>query len=134
MEVSKRWKKASENYKWFARNYSNASFSDAAALAMYDYESRGVGNVNHYDVIDGYVNGFALGKHLQDLQLAMWYEDLCRPFMLSKYELLTDPELEPIKQLLIEQFGDIDIGEDEDLGNQIPDMTVLYKHIGKYLT
>ena len=107
MHISKKWWAKAKNYKWFARNYTNADFSKKSAFAMYEYEYLGKGNVNHYNTIDGMVNGYALGKHLQDLQLAMWREDLNRPFMLTKYELFTDQNLIPIRKLLIEQFGDL---------------------------
>lgn len=129
MNVSKKWRTASEYYKWFARSYPNADFSVESAEAMYHYESSGVGRVNHYDTVDGKVNGYALGKHLLDLQLAMWLEDLNRPFMLTKRELLTDPELLPIRPFLIEQFGDM---EPEDLPEKT-NLEDLYKHIGKYM-
>lgn len=120
MYISKKWRTKAENYKWFASNYSNA---------MYDYESTGNGFVNHYDAVDGMVNGYALGKHLLDLQLAMWIEDMARPFMLTKYEFLTDPELIPIRQFLIDQFGEVEA--DEPTGK--PSMNALNKFIGEYM-
>lgn len=129
VKVSKKWRDKAEVYRWFAREYPNADFSEAAAEAMYQYESTGIGRVNHYDLVDGKVNGYALGKHLQDLQLAMWIEDLGRPFMLTKYELLNDPDLKPIKQFLVDKFGDIEV---DDL-NALANREVLNKHIGKYM-
>lgn len=130
MYISKKWRAKAENYKWFARNYPNADFSEEAVYAMYDYESTGNGFVNHYDTVDGKVNGYALGKHLLDLQLAMWIEDMARPFMLTKYELLTDPELIPIRQFLIDQFGEIEAGEPCRCK---PSMDALNKFIDRYM-
>lgn len=135
MYISIRWLEKAKNYKWFARGYPNADFSMGSAIAMYDYESTGKGFVNHYDTIDGKVNGYALGKHLQDIQLAMWFEDLKRPFMLTKYELLTDPELEPIRKLLIDQLGDLH-EDDKDIGQGKPSdssVATLNKFIGEYM-
>ncbi len=130
MHISKKWRTKAKNYKWFARNYPNADFSEDCALAMYKYESTGYGIVNHYDTVDGKVNGYALGKHLQDLQLAMWIEDLRRPFMLTKYELLTDSELVPIREFLIDQFGEV---EADEPCRCKPSMNVLNKFIGEYM-
>ena len=76
---------------------------------MYEFESRGIGHVNHYDKINGKINGFAVGKHQMDLQFAMWKEDLRTgwPALLTKHELLTDPVLEPIREFLKEQLQGI---------------------------
>lgn len=136
MQVSNKWLEKAQNYKWFAREYPNADFSMDSAVAMYDYESTGKGNVNHYDTIDGKVNGYSLGKHLQDIQLAMWFEDLRRPFMLTKYELLTDPNLLPIRQLLIDQLGALHEDDcDREFDNPLSTSSVetLNKFIGEYM-
>lgn len=87
-----------EVYKFFARDYQ-ANFSDSAAESMFKFESNGVGVVAKD-------NGYAIGKHLMDLQIAMWHEDLyINKFMLTKYELLTDPELQSIRWFLESLFG-----------------------------
>lgn len=129
MLISKKWRVKAENYKWFARGYPTADFSEDAAEKMYIFESTGCGYVNHYDVYDGMVNGYALGKHLQDIQIAMWVEDLKRPFMLTKYELLTDPELQPIRKLLNDVFGDVD----DEIPSTKGYCDSLYKFIGEYM-
>lgn len=104
MPVSKAWLKSANLYKFFARTYEGLDFSDEAAEAMYHYESSGIGHVNHYDKVDGKVNGYAVGKHAMDIQLAMWREDLNDPFMLTKFELFNDPELKEIEWFLRDQF------------------------------
>ncbi len=104
MNVSKRWLKSATLYKFFARTYSGLDFSDAAAEAMYDYETYGKGYVSYAEKVDGKYNGYAVGKHLMDVQLAMWREDLNNVFMLTKHELFTDPDLEEIRWFLKQQF------------------------------
>jgi hypothetical protein len=108
-KISKKWIRISELYRFFARDYHDLDFSDDAALAMYDFESRGVGNVNHYDKINGKINGYAVGKHMLDLQMAMWKEDIrsSYPPILTKYELLTDPDLELVRWFLEEKLESI---------------------------
>lgn len=56
---------------------------------------------------------------------------MARPFMLTKYELLTDPELIPIRQFLIDQFGEVEA--DEPWCRCKPSMDALNKFIGEYM-
>jgi len=104
MHVTKKWQKIADVYKFFARDYQ-ADFSDSAAEAMFDFESNGIGLVAKD-------NGYAIGKHLMDIQLAMWMEDLyVNKFMLTKYELITDPTLKDIRWFLEDVFGPVNDSE-----------------------
>ena len=132
MDVSKKWLKSAQLYKFFARTYDGLDFSDAAGEAMYHYESSGIGHVNHYDKVNGLINGYAVGKHLMDIQLAMWWEDLSRPFMLTKYELFNDHELDEILWFLEEQFGVPELNF-SSAPPKVVDTTDLQKHISKYM-
>ncbi len=104
MSVSKAWLKSANLYKFFARTYDGLDFSDEAAEAMFNYESKGIGNVSYQQKVDGKFNGFAVGKHLMDIQMAMWREDLNNTFMLTKCELLEDENLKEIHWFLKEKF------------------------------
>lgn len=76
-------------YIHFAKAFDagDSDFSDAAAWKMYQAESLGgEHNFPYYEKTDGKFNGFALGKHFMDLQLAMWKEDI-QDGLLFKYEL-----------------------------------------------
>lgn len=76
---SKKWLKMAEVYRYFARAYKDLDFSEEAALEMYLYESNGTTFIR-------FKNGYYLGKHLMDLNLAMWKESI-------RLELLTVQEL-----------------------------------------
>lgn len=65
-----------EIYKIFAENW-RCDFSDDAALEMYAFESRGIGNVSVATKREnGLYNGFAAGKHWMDVTIKMWKEDI----------------------------------------------------------
>lgn len=103
---SKNWLRMGNVYKFFAKDYPETDFSDNAMLAMFRAETYGGEyKFGYYDRTDGKFNGYAVGKHLMDIQIAMWYEDLSQFGQLTKFELMTDPQLEPIKEFLVELFG-----------------------------
>lgn len=74
-----------EIYKVFAHEWEHVcTFSDAAALELYNYESYGqpMSNGRPY-------NGFAVGKHWLNVTVAGWREDI-RTGYLFRSELYDD--------------------------------------------
>lgn len=130
MKVSKKWLKTAQLYKFFSKDYQGLDFSDSAAEAMYNYETYGEGRVTYHEKVDGLYNGFAVGKHLMDIQIATWNEDLRRPFMLTKYELLNDPELKEIKWFLEQLYGKVQL---DVFDNKQPCLKALNKYLKVYL-
>lgn len=103
---TKKWLKMGKVYKFFAQDFINADFSEDAKSEMFMAETYGDQyNFKYYDLRNGKINGYALGKHLMDIQLAMWDEDLRHFGQLTKYELMNDDNLKPIHEFLIEWFG-----------------------------
>lgn len=66
---SKAWRKKAQLYLWFARHYPLLDASAAAAEAMFDYESRGVGK-------PGFSNAYFVGKHWLDWRITAGKECL----------------------------------------------------------
>ena len=83
MRTSRKWRKMAPLYKHFAGG--DYDFSDEAALAMFLFESRGIGNLS-LDLMSAQPNGYAVGKHWMDVSVAMWNEDL-RMGLLTKSEI-----------------------------------------------
>ena len=71
-------------YRRFAGDYSDADFSDEAALAMFLHESEGVKMPQKSQL-----NGFVLGKKWMDVVVSMWREDIAQ-LGLSVRELQDD--------------------------------------------
>lgn len=93
MKISKNWRRiADEVYRPFAERagFEGMDFSEEAAFALYERETYGRGTV-------GNGNGFAEGKRLVDITVAMWMEDLyptaVYPPILFPWELYEDPNL-----------------------------------------
>lgn len=76
-----KWRKMAEVYKAFNQE---GDFSKEAAEAMYLYESRG-------GELPGWDNGYYTGKHLMDVTVKMWKDDLNGK--LDDFPLLTKKEL-----------------------------------------
>ena len=69
--ISKKYAMRAAYYRRVARSHmSGLDFSEEALRALHAKESRGVGSV------DKAVNGYAYGKWLIDLSVAMWVEDI----------------------------------------------------------
>ena len=82
--TSKRWKDSAEMYKYFSKGFGSLSFSDKAAKDMYDYESTGKPIFQYYDKrYNGKCNGYAVGKHWMDVNIAMWKEDMLSGMILK---------------------------------------------------
>lgn len=82
--VSKKFKRMSEIYKMFARDWEQFhDFNDEALLELYNSESYG-GPVSQK-------NGFALGKKWLSVNVAMWKEDIDKG-LLHVRELYEDPK------------------------------------------
>lgn len=91
--LTDKWLKQAEAYKYVASGYDKLDFSNAAAEAMFSYESFGEPSLRYYSKNEGGLyNGYAVGKHAMDVMLAFWREDLLKG-LLSKHELLQDPNL-----------------------------------------
>jgi hypothetical protein len=76
---SKQWKKMAEIYEVFADDWKHVcDFSDDAAMEMYTFESRGIGNVSVASKRNnGLYNGFAVGKHWMDATIKIFPKDCC---------------------------------------------------------
>lgn len=90
---TKNWQRlASEIYRPFAEGagLSDYDFSEVAATALFERETFGKGAV-------AVSNGYAQGKRLVDITVAMWMEDLyptaTLPPLLFPWELYEDPGL-----------------------------------------
>ena len=87
-----KWLRMLPIYKHFGRGY-NADFSDDAARELFEWESRGEGNLKSgvfSTGSDGKLNGYAVGKHWMDVQIAGWRKCI-REGLLFKFELYEDP-------------------------------------------
>src|SRR3569832_393105 len=84
MKPSNKWRKTAEVYKFFARNHPMVDFSEESALKMYQAESLG-GKYKfpYYELSNNTYNGYAVGKHLMDMHLKMWREDIRDCFLLK---------------------------------------------------
>lgn len=75
-------------YKLFIdkEDLNNLSLDDQALNEMYEFESRGK------KLINWRTNGYAVGKHIMDITIAMWEEDI-RLGYITKYDFYSDPSL-----------------------------------------
>lgn len=79
----KKWQRMAEIYKRFALDYPQADLSADAASAMYAHETHGE------PLPDKPMNGYAVGKKVMDITVAMWKEDI-RDGLLFVHELQSD--------------------------------------------
>jgi hypothetical protein len=131
---TKKWLKMGEVYKFFAKDFTQADFSDKAKLDMFKAESYGGEyNFEYRELRNGKLNGYAVGKHLMDIQLAMWQEDLSQFGQLTRRELMIDEAMKPIRGFLMEWFGwtqdDIDHLTNTKLNDKIQISSQVYKYI-----
>ena len=92
--ISAKWKEQARRYERFARRWHPAAdldFSPEAAEAMYRYETFGEGDAP--GIFGGKHNGYMVGKHCVNLQVAMWKEALAEG-LITKQELYADEDLE----------------------------------------
>jgi hypothetical protein len=73
----------SEIYRRFAIDYPRADFSEQAAAEMYLHESTGAA------LLDPKTNGFSLGKHVMDITVSGWLDEIPQGGLLVS-ELLAD--------------------------------------------
>ena len=71
-KISKNWRKMQSVYKYFGDK--NLDYSEKAALEMFLFESRGIGDLKCN--LFNNKNGFANGKHWMDVTVAMWKKDI----------------------------------------------------------
>jgi hypothetical protein len=86
---TRRWLRKAEVYRHFVREEEGLDWSPEAAQAMFDWESRGSGDLGAGIFSSSSRNGYARGKKVMDLTVAMWQEDL-REGLLTKNELRLD--------------------------------------------
>lgn len=94
IKPSKRWLKIAKIYKFFAEPWKHiCDFSDEAAIEMYIFESKGVGDISvGKRRMNDLYNGFAVGKHWLDVTVTMWREDV-QAGILWANELFDDERL-----------------------------------------
>lgn len=83
--ISKRYALRAAHYRRTAKSQrvSGLDFDEAALRELYEWESRGIGNV------DKKKNGYAYGKWCVDLSVAMWIEDLLKGDVIKQEFLQT---------------------------------------------
>ena len=102
--MTKNWLKKAELYKQFSKEkrirwlkdnscetyiYTPPyDFSEKAAKEMFDYESRGIGNLEN-SLFNNNLNGYFYGKRVLDITVSMWREDLPKG-LIFKEELYKD--------------------------------------------
>jgi len=87
MKPSKKWLKMAGVYKLFN---SSGDFSEAAMVEMYEWESKGIGNIGKALFNNrGICNGYAVGKKWLDVMISMWRRDISDG-LLHPYELYVD--------------------------------------------
>jgi hypothetical protein len=86
LKISPKWRKMSEIYRYFSREWAHLCvYDEQAALDMYCFETFGTPLP-----AAAKLNGFALGKQWMDVAVAMWKEDL-KAGLLFRSELYSDP-------------------------------------------
>jgi hypothetical protein len=73
MKISKKWRRMQQVYLYFAEG--RFDLSEAAALAMYRYESCGEGELG-LGLFSGEINGYVVAKHWLNVTVARWRESL----------------------------------------------------------
>lgn len=97
LRATRNWRRlADEIYRPFAERagLGTYDFSPEAAESLFIFESTGRGSVDTN-------NGYAQGKRLADITVAMWIEDLYpqgteRPPTIFPWELYEDPNYPPL--------------------------------------
>lgn len=85
MRISRKWRRMQQVYLYFAEG--RFDLSEDAAMAMYQYESHGQGDLG-LGLFAGSINGYAVAKHWLNVTVAMWKEDLAAgPLHLRRQEL-----------------------------------------------
>lgn len=91
MKISTKFISMSNIYKLFCDKKTTClDFSRRSLEDQYSFESTGSPRVCYSDKNeDGLFNGYAVGKHLMDVTIAMWLEDI-ESNILTKYDLMVD--------------------------------------------
>ena len=90
--MTPRWLKKATLYKQFNPHPEiEKDYSKQAAQEMFDYESKGIGDLSLMIFDDGKrkVNGYAYGKHWMDWQINAWRDGIAKGYS-SKFELWAD--------------------------------------------
>lgn len=74
--MTNKYKRMCEVYKIFSDSYCD--FSDQAMLDMYNHETFGIGDIDisGFNTIGSKINGYAVGKKVLNITVAMWFEEL----------------------------------------------------------
>ena len=76
--MNKKYKKTLALYKIFSD--PRMDFSNEAALAMFEFDSFGKGNLLDTNIFtEKKTNGYAYGKRIMDITISMWFETLSNP-------------------------------------------------------
>ena len=87
--VGTKFKKISELYKWFGKDWTGLDWSDQALIDAYNGES--FGTPTKEELLRSR-NGYYIGKQWMGVSVSMWKEDLGKGY-LCKWELYEDPNL-----------------------------------------
>lgn len=103
-QPSKKYKRIAEAYRFYASNI-DADFSEKALIEFFNYETFGKPVIKYNQTYDGMYNGYAIGKHWLDVNLAMYREDILIG-NLTKYELLQDNDIpELVKDIVVNKMS-----------------------------
>ena len=104
MRISKKYAPIVEAYLYFSKGFESADFSEQAKLDFYLYESTGTPRIKYSELqSNGMYNGYAIGKHMMDVTLSMWREDiLCGN--LIKFEIYSDNEIPDFIKSIVSDF------------------------------
>jgi hypothetical protein len=85
MKISKSWLRMAEIYKIFGQDpfMTKLDFSEQAKQEMYEFESTGKGNIS-LDMFSNSFNGYAYGKKMLNITVAMWKEDIEKGLLFLK--------------------------------------------------
>lgn len=105
MKISKKYKKISDAYLYFAKDFIDSSdTSDKAMIDMYSFETFGHPKIKYSELqSNGTYNAYAIGKHWMDVTLSMWKEDL-KSGIITKNELYMDDEIPSFVKSIIEKL------------------------------
>jgi hypothetical protein len=92
MKISSKWLKMGKIFKFFGEDpfMTKLDFSEKSAQEMYEFESTGKGDIS-LNMFSNSFNGYAYGKKMLNLTVAMWKEDI-ENGLLFKFTLYDDPK------------------------------------------
>lgn len=101
-QPSKKYERICPVYEYFASSF-DVDLSDEAKVRFYNYETFGTPIVKYYEPYNGMFNGYAVGKHWMDVNMAMYKEDLLAR-NLTKFEIYSDPDVPQVVKDWISDF------------------------------